>query len=108
MGGPVSKTADVLALMDEIYPPTAQAIEHRNFLIAASKAPADELPYFAAQLSVMLTLLDHLTGTKADSQHPEKWLGELIGHAFQANVAFSLSIGMMRAAIEKPKEGVVN
>jgi len=95
-----ARVQEILALMDELYEPTEQAIEHRNFLIAASKAPENEIPYYAAQLSVMLTLLDNLTNCKS--------LGEMMGHAFQANVAFSLTIGMMQAALDIPNRGDIN
>jgi hypothetical protein len=82
---------ETLDLIDEIYPPTKKAVQHREMLIAASHAPFNELPYYTAQLSLMLTLLDNITASRS--------VDEMRGHVFKASVAFTVALGMLNQAL---------
>jgi hypothetical protein len=93
------KTIGVLELIDAAYPPTEKAVEHREHLIAASNAPDDELPYYVAQLSVMLTHFDRVAECGRGAKNAEEWLGKLLEESVAANLAFSIAIGLMRASI---------
>ena len=96
---------ETLILIDDIYPPTAKAVEHRQMLTKASNAPATELPYYVAQFSLMLTLMENVTNSR-DAK-------EMRGHVFKASVAFTVALGMLNQALgiitaEKKPEGVVH
>lgn len=92
-------TDETLVLLDELYPPTQKAIDQRQMLIDVSKAPSNELPYYVAQLSIMLTLIENLTSARTTKEMRE--------HVFQASVAFTVALGLMNAALVS-SEGTVN
>ena len=87
----MSVVDETLDLLDGLYEPTKRAIEHRRRLVLASDAPEVELSYYAAQLSLMLTLLEHLTDSKT--------LAEMREHTFRATVAFTIALGLMNHAL---------
>lgn len=98
--------ADTLALMDDIYSPTDKAVRHRKLLADAADAPEVELPYYVAQLSLMLTLMENLSTSKT--------IDEMREHIFRASLAFTLALGLLNHSLgivtndAPPEEGVVH
>ena len=88
-----------LATIDRIYEPSDRAVRFRELLIMSSLAPAGELPYYVAQVSITLTLLDHLDSCRN--------LEAMRKNAFQANLAFAVTTGLMSEALGI-SEGVEN
>lgn len=83
--------SSTLMLIDAIYEPTADAIEHRETLAVTATASETELPFYVAQLSIALTLLDNLETCRS--------LAEVREHAFRANLAFTVALGSLRQTL---------
>jgi len=91
---------ETLELVDDLYPPTDGAVRLREMLREASLAPETELPFYVAQLSLLISLLENLTDAKT--------LDEMRGHTFRAQVALEVTTGLLRYGFNVTAEEATN
>lgn len=91
---------EALDLVDDLYPPTDGAVRLRKLLCDASRAPETEIGFYAAQLSLLISLLENLTDART--------LDEMRGHTFRAQVALEVTTGLLRHGFNITAEGVTN